>query len=141
MQEDRPPSPGILRRLLGMGYELLLILALLAVAVLLPHLLIAASTHYLATPLVLWAHLFATLLAYFVWFWSHGRQTLPMKTWRIRLVTHDGLPLRPTQALWRYLWSWPSILLGGVGLIWALIDREGQFLHDRLAGTRLIQER
>lgn len=90
MPDNLLPCPGILRRLLGMGYELLLMLALLAVAVLLPHLLIAATTHYLATPLVLWAHLFATLLAYFVWFWSHGRQTLPMKTWRMRLVTRDG---------------------------------------------------
>ena len=124
-----------------MGYELLLMLALLAATVLLPHLLIAASTHYLATPLVLWAHLFATLLTYFVWFWSHGRQTLPMKTWHIRLVTRNGQALRPAQALWRYLWCWPSVLLGGIGLFWALVDRDRQFLHDRLAGTRLIQER
>jgi uncharacterized RDD family membrane protein YckC len=24
-------------------------------------------------------------------------------------------------------------------LAWALVDRERQFLHDRLAGTRLVQ--
>ena len=23
---------------------------------------------------------------YFVWFWTHGGQTLPMKTWRLRVV-------------------------------------------------------
>ena len=28
--------------------------------------------------------------AYFVGFWSHGGQTLPMKTWHIRLVREDG---------------------------------------------------
>lgn len=141
MSTDLPQSPGILRRLLGMSYELVLILALLAVAVLLPHLLIAATTHYLATPLVLWTHLFGTLLVYFVWFWSQGRRTLPMKTWHIRLVTRNGQALRPAQALWRYLWCWPSLLLGGIGILWALIDPDGQFLHDRLTGTRLIQDR
>ena len=25
----------------------------------------------------------------------------------------------------------------GISIVWALFDREGQFLHDRLAGTRL----
>jgi hypothetical protein len=25
----------------------------------------------------------------------------------------------------------------GISLLWALFDRERQFLHDRLAGTRL----
>jgi len=28
--------------------------------------------------------------------------------------------------------------LGGIGLIWAFFDRDRQFLHDRLAGTRLV---
>jgi uncharacterized RDD family membrane protein YckC len=29
-------------------------------------------------------------------------------------------------------------VLGVVGLLWALVDRDRQFLHDRLAGTRLV---
>jgi len=28
--------------------------------------------------------------------------------------------------------------LCGLGLVWALFDRERQFLHDRLAGTRIV---
>jgi uncharacterized RDD family membrane protein YckC len=47
-------------------------------------------------------------------------------------------PVRPAQALLRYLLCWPSIILGGVGIVWALFDRDRQFLHDRLAGTRLV---
>lgn len=137
---DARTSPGILRRLAGMCYETLLILALLAASLLLPHLLIAALTHHLATPTLLWAQIFLTLLAYFVWFWSAGRRTLPMKTWKIRLLTQDGAPLRPTRALLRFLLCWPSLLLGGVGILWALVDHDHQFLHDRLAGTRLFSE-
>ncbi len=133
--------PGIPKRLASMAYELLLIIALLAATLLLPHVLIAAFTHRLATPYVLWVQLFVTLLIYFTWSWSHGRQTLPMKTWRFRLVTHSGQPLHPQQALLRYLVCWPSVFFCGIGIAWALIDRDRQFLHDRLAGTRLISER
>lgn len=133
-----PPRPGILRRLAAMAYEILLLSGVLAVALVLPHLLIGAFAHRVATPVVLWAHLFIVLLVYCLGFWCHGGQTLAMKTWRIRLLTRSGAPLRPAQALLRYLLCWPSLGLGGIGIVWALIDRDRQFLHDRLAGTRLV---
>ena len=121
-----------------MTYECLLLSGVLCVTLLLPHILIGALAHRVATPLLLWIQLFLTLLAYFVWFWSHGRQTLAMKTWRIRLVTCEGQPLPATRALLRFLLCWPSILAGGIGILWAVVDRDRLFLHDRLAGTRLI---
>ncbi len=131
--------PSILRRLASMFYEMLLLVGVLAFTLIFPHALIAALTHHVATPVVFQAHFFLTLLVYFLWFWSRGRQTLAMKTWRIRLVTRDDLALQPRQALFRFLLCWPSIVLGGLGILWALIDRDKQFLHDRLAGTRLVQ--
>ncbi len=130
--------PGIARRLASMCYDMLLLLGVLAVALLLPHILIGHFLHRVATPLLLWAHLFIVLLVYFVGFWSRYGQTLSMRTWRIRLVSRDGSPLRPAQALWRYLLCWPSLGLFGIGILWALADREGQFLHDRIAGTQII---
>ena len=131
-------GPSLLYRLAGMCYEALLLFGVLVVTLIFPHILIGAFAHRLATATVLWAHLFLVLLIYFVGFWSHGGQTLAMKTWKIRLVTSIGRPVRPTQALLRYLLCWPSLGLMGLGIIWALFDREGQFLHDRIAGTRLI---
>ena len=140
MNSAPPPAayPGISRRLASMGYDMLLLLGVLAVTLLLPHILIGHFLHRLATPPLLWAHLFFVLLVYFVGFWSHGGQTLSMRTWRIRLVTRDGHPLRPAQALWRYLLCWPSLGFFGIGILWALADRERQFLHDRIAGTQII---
>lgn len=135
---DRFSHPAILRRLVAMCYEILLLSGVVAVLVIAPHVLIGAFAHRLATPAILWAHLFLVLLVYFIWFWSNGGQTLAMKTWRIRLLTCDGLPVRPAQALLRFLLCWPSLVLGGVGIVWALIDRDGQFLHDRIAGTQLV---
>ncbi len=29
----------------------------------------------------------------------------------------------------------------GLGFLWAFLDRDGQFLHDRLARTRLVDTR
>ena len=61
-----------------------------------------------------------------------------MQTWKLRIVTTDGNPVSLKQGWLRYALAWPSVLLGGVGLWWAIFDRDKQFLHDRLAGTRII---
>ena len=77
--------------------------------------------------------------AYFVWFWTRGGQTLPMKTWRIRLVRHDGQPVGTARAIHRYVIAILGTAAVGLGFLWALVDRDRQFLHDRLAGTALIE--
>ena len=136
---DKPAaSPGIARRLAAMGYEALLLAGVLIVTFIAPHVLLGAFAQRGAAPMLLWAHLFLVLLVYCVGFWSFGGQTLAMKTWRLRVLTRRGDPLRPAQALLRYLLCWPSLCIGGIGIVWALLDRDHQFLHDRLAGTRLV---
>jgi len=63
-----------------------------------------------------------------------------MRTWRLRLVTREGASLDWKHALKRFLIALPGTLLLGAGFLWALVDREGLFLHDRLAGTKIIKE-
>ena len=70
------------------------------------------------------------LAAYYLFCWLRGGQTLAMKAWRIRLVE-----VTPGKALLRLILA---ALLLPVSIAWALFDRDRQFLHDRLAGTRLI---
>lgn len=120
-----------------MSYEVVLLTAVLLLGLLLPHAILGVFALRAASAYVLWVHLLALLLAYFAWFWVHGGQTLPMKTWRIRLVTNDGVLVRPPRAILRYLLCLPSLLFFGIGIFWAILDRDGQFLHDRLAKTRL----
>ena len=81
--------------------------------------------------------MFLLLMAYFVWCWLNGGQTLPMKTWKLRVINADGLPLRPLQAVLRYMLAWPSMLLFGIGILWVVVDKDKQFLHDRIAGTKI----
>lgn len=101
--------------------------------------------------------LFFVLGLYFVWFWTHGGQTLAMKTWRIRLVGNNGKRISIVRAIGRYLLAW-LWLLPGFALAWAVqaktwalilipvanvallaatvfLDPKRQFLHDRIAGT------
>jgi len=131
--------PGFGRRLGCMLYEGLVVFAVLLIGFWLPQALLAGMGLIFA-PRLLWLHVLLLLLIYFVWFWLHGGQTLPMKTWKMRVVNPDGSPLRPLQAVLRYLAAWPSILLLGIGILWSLIDRDRQFLHDRIAGSRIINE-
>lgn len=137
MSETASP-PGIARRLASMLYEALLITAVLAVAFILPHLLIGAFAHIQVHHVLTKIHFFLVLLIYFSWFWINGGQTLAMKTWRIRVVDIHGGRLRPAQAVLRYLAAWFSLFFFGIGIFWALFDKNRQFLHDRIADTQIV---
>ena len=121
-----------------MLYESLLLLGVLALTFMLPHLLLGMSFGIALPGWFLLTHVVAVLGAYFLWYWSHGGQTLAMQTWKLQLASVNGESPTINRLLLRYALAWPSLLWFGVGLFWALLDRDHQFLHDRLAGTRLI---
>ncbi|HEX9179015.1 MAG TPA: RDD family protein, partial [Burkholderiales bacterium] len=85
------------------------------------------------------AYLLAVIGIYFTWFWTHGGQTVAMRAWRLRVMRRDGSPLSWRDAWLRLLLAAPSLGLGGLGVLWALVDRDGQFLHDRLASTMVVR--
>ena len=128
---------GLGRRLLSLLYETLLLAALL-LAGMVPLALATAGWDVMPKRGLTQLYLLVLTGLYFVWQWSHGGQTLAMKTWRIRLVTREGAPLSPGRALRRYAYALLGVTLGGIGFAWALFDRERQFLHDRIAGTCII---
>lgn len=129
-------APSLQRRLVCMLYEGLVVFSILLIGFLLPQVVLSGFGWTVGAK-ALWIHVLLLLMAYFVWCWLNGGQTLPMKTWKMRLIDESGRPLRPLQAVLRYLAAWPSILLLGVGIAWALLDKDKQFLHDRIAGTRI----
>lgn len=136
MAEALPP-PGILRRLASMAYESLLLLAVLFIAAF----VFTAATHNMQGTMIRLAfqmYLLALCGVYFVGLWRRGGQTLAMKTWRLRVERCDGGQLTFGQAVLRYLLALIGVGLG-FGIIWALFDRDRQFWHDRIAGTRIVQ--
>jgi len=145
MQATAAPTtdavPSLRRRLASMAYESLLLVGVLSVAFMLPNLVLGMGFDILLPGWALLSHIVAVLGIYFVWYWRHGGQTLAMQTWKIRLSTSSGAPPSLARLALRYVLAWPSIVYLGAGLLWALFDRDRQFLHDRLAGTRLVFKR
>lgn len=131
-------APGFWRRLLSMIYEFLLLAAVLFIASFVFHLIFRDTGSLFFRPAF---QLYLLLVAgiYFTWFWTHGGQTLPMQTWKLRVITADGKRVNLKRAVARYLFAVVGIFFFGCGILWALFDRERQFLHDRLAGTRIVR--
>ena len=136
----QPPAPGLARRIACAVYELMLVLALVLVATF-PFLAFAGDATAGWRRHLLQLYVVVVVGAYFVGFWSRGGQTLPMKTWRIRLERRDGGAVDAGRAARRYLFALAGGAALGIGYLWAFLDRDGQFLHDRLAGTRLADLR
>jgi uncharacterized RDD family membrane protein YckC len=159
------PNASLPRRFAAVAYEGLLIAAIVLVTGFLTMPLVstgAKATHALEVPSLPARALSACAVfgiagLYCVWSWTGGRRTLPMKTWRLTLEGRDGRAVDTRTAVIRYLAAWigplaaliayealkPSALasqalwLVGVNYVWGLVDPDRQFLHDRIAGTRI----
>jgi uncharacterized RDD family membrane protein YckC len=125
------------RRLLSLIYEALLLFAVLWLAGLV-YLLIEHAFGARHVRALFQVYLVAAGALYFVPQWLRGGQTLPMKTWRMRVATTSGGALSLRRALGRYGLATAGAALFGAGFLWAFADSERQFLHDRLAGTRIF---
>jgi uncharacterized RDD family membrane protein YckC len=126
-------TPGLARRVASLLYEAVLVFA---VAFFAGFAFLFASGGAPLEGWVLRAHqalVVAVLAAYFLWCWLRGGQTLAMKAWRLRLTG-----VTPARALLRFLLAL-VLVPTGIAILWALVDRERQFLHDRIAGTRLVR--
>ena len=133
---------GVWRRFMGMVYESLLLFGPMLVVGFLYSIVVDFSDR--AGPeslglkrLGLQLLVGLGLLTYFTWGWTGGRRTLPMLTLGLSLESTNGRPITRPQALLRAIVAVPSALTG-LGLIWALFDRDKQTPHDRVAGTRLV---
>jgi len=140
MQENAiaPTTAPFLVRIAAMIYESLLVTAVVFV-VALPFLYVVGTAESGWARHVFQLYLLGILFAYFSAFWLRSGQTLAMKTWRIRLVDRSGGRITFRQALLRFFLALFGLVLGGIGFWWALVDRDRQFLHDRIAGTRLVR--
>ncbi len=130
--------PGFWRRMLALAYEFLLLLGVWFIAAFLFHLIFRDTSAEYFRPLFQF-YLLCVGGIYFIWFWTHGGQTLAMQTWKLRLVSANGGKVTMQQAMVRYIFAVIGISFLGFGLLWALFNRDRQFLHDKLAGTRIVK--
>ena len=153
-------TPTVKRRLISMVYEAFLFIAVEALAMFI-YLFVTQKFHSSLIEHGRNAVFFLVGALYFIHAWSGSGHTLAMKTWHIKLVKlgYARVPLRTAALRYLLAWGWflPAIITcyafglkstGQVGAVlglgiaaWAmtaLLDRDRQFLHDRIAGTRLI---
>ncbi|CAN1573346.1 COG1714 Predicted membrane protein/domain [Burkholderiaceae bacterium] len=155
------PAPPRLRRFASMMYEGVLLFAVVFLAGYLFDTL-TQSRHALMLRDSRQVWLFIAIGAYFLICWRRSGQTLPMKAWHIKVLAANGQPAPTWRLLVRYACMWVLPLLGA-GIVWAAASLSGwnamlmlivatpflvfiptwftaeqQFLHDLLAGTRLV---
>ncbi|MBL78600.1 MAG: hypothetical protein CMH70_00820 [Nitrosomonadaceae bacterium] len=130
-------TPRFWRRIICMIYEFLLLVSVLFISGFIFHLIYHDTESPYFRPIFQF-YLLSIAGIYLIWFWTHGGQTLAMQTWKLRIVSSNGESVNKWQAIARYFLAITSISIFGCGLFWAFFDREGQFLYDRLAGTKII---
>jgi uncharacterized RDD family membrane protein YckC len=130
-------SPRLFRLLASILYDGLLLIAVLFAATFLFLMLFGSATEP-PKRYFLQVYLWLVAAVYFICCWLRGGQTLAMQTWRIRLTNHAGGSVSLNQAVMRYVLASLGLLFFGAGFLWAVFDRQGLFLHDRLAGSRLV---
>ncbi|HEY1303090.1 MAG TPA: RDD family protein [Vicinamibacterales bacterium] len=89
-------------------------------------------------PVPILAFLALVKLSYFGAFTAACGQTIGKMAMKIRVVGEDG-PLDPARAARRTLVSAVSLLAVGAGFIPVLVDPYRRALHDRAAGTRVVE--
>ena len=130
-----PRLAGLLRRFASLAYEAILLVPVLFIAAYL-FLAFARDARTPAMHVLFQLWLLAVMASYLAYCWRRG-QTLAMKTWHIRLARVDGAALSAKQAAARFFLALAGLFLFGAAFWWAFFDRDRQFLHDRIARTRL----
>jgi len=139
---------GIMRRLGALMYDFLVAMAVYAVAHFVGFIIVAVLANLnptfcadnadiqqcLITSDVYSGYLITVVCLFFIWFWTHGGQTLGMRAWRLKVQRMNGTSITVFQAILRLC----SGFLG-LGNIWLLSkNSEGMSLQDRISGSEIV---
>jgi uncharacterized RDD family membrane protein YckC len=169
LSPSAPQLAGLWRRFGAFGHELLFLIAYLFITGLIfaafsGESMSAGRPQILTGPIAILYqfYLFASIGAYFIFFWINGRRTLAFKTWQLQLrqAGDFNAPVLLKNAVIRYLAAWigpaAAVIIFSVfgakagawwllalffNFFWAIGDPAKQFLHDRIAGTRVVHHR
>lgn len=77
--------------------------------------------------------------AYYTTFWVQSGATPGKSIVGLKVISENGGPITWGQAIGRYFGTWLSGAIMGIGFLMAAFDEQKRTLHDRLAGTRVIE--
>lgn len=141
------PRAGLARRLAALLYDGFLVTAIWFLLGYLMQLIFGTEGNQLVDGEVqtnalqsniLFVLMLASASGFYIWFWTRSGQTLGMIAWRMRTQTLDNTLLTPTQGLLRWALAWPSFAFFGLGYLWLYIDANGDALHDRWSGSKVV---
>lgn len=137
------PAVGLLRRLMAIFYDLFLLTAILFLATAIVNAINDGKAVDQNSPYIflLDFYLASIIFFYFGWFWTHGGQTLGMKTWKIKLISNESPAINWQQVTIREITAIISWLFLGLGFIWSIFDKQKRSWHDITSNTMLIDLR
>jgi uncharacterized RDD family membrane protein YckC len=123
---------GLFRRLMAIIYDLFLLIALLFIATAAAMVLNKGNAIQPGQPLypVYVVYLLMISFIFYGWFWTHGGQTLGMKTWKMKLQQENGEAVTWPLALLRFITAILSWAAAGLGFIWSLFHPQRRTWHD-----------
>lgn len=141
---------SLMKRLISIIYDLILLIAIcFSVAAILSvfttfifndgNAITETHPYYLLNQFIMLSAILITGITFYVWFWTHGGQSLGMKTWMLLLVSDDGNPINKKQATIRALAAILSWSVFGLGFLWSFIDSKKRTWHDILSASHLVQ--
>ena len=134
---------GLFRRIFAIFYDCFLLIALLfittAIFTAINHGNAIKTSNLIYIPLVI--TLSALTFLFFTWFWTHGGQTLGLKTWQCRIRNLNGGKITWLQATIRFFAALLSIASFGLGFLWSLFHKDRKTWHDILSKTEIIDLR
>lgn len=135
-----PPKQNVslLRRLAAMLYDFLLLITILFF---ISFIFVAPFNINPEHPLyiIYQGCMFTIAFLFYAWFWTHGGQTLGMKTWKFKIIAVDGTNINWKTALVRFVVAIIAWLPFGLGYLWSLFDKQKRTWHDIASKTQLIR--
>lgn len=125
---------GLGRRLGAMTYDSLLILALFF----LTGFIWVPLSGDVVTGLAFQLTLFAEVVAFFGYCWHKQGETLGMRAWKLRVLTHDGALPSLKQIGLRLLIAPISLACFGLGYAWLYVGKNKRTWQDHVSDTFVV---
>jgi len=128
--------PGLFRHFAAMLYDLLLLITILLLAGLIAVTLNSGEAIGSGNPFF-FIYLLAVSFLFYGWFWTHGGQTLGMRSWKITLINYDNSNVSWQHAFIRFSVALISWLPLGLGFWWQYLGKNQLSWPDLMSHTRL----
>lgn len=130
--------PSFFKQIASMLYDILLLLSVLFTASIIA-VIFNGGEAFEPEDLFFIAYLLVVSFLFYGWFWTHGGQTLGMRSWKIKLVNRNGTNISWQQAGLRFATALISWIPLGLGFWWQYLGKNNESWPDKLSKTCLHQ--